>query len=158
VSRATGQVPGAKAEDARALLDGERGLGAFSVSLRGRPDMILIDISCTRMLLRLNVSCMSLMIYRQLPVPQKIGRGLANFDVASQLIGGTVRSTWRLLRKKIDGSYGIAPTIHAFYAALEAGQPAPIDPHEGLHAVEVLRSVWPVAEERPAVARLAPAS
>lgn len=146
VSRTTGTLPGAKAEDARALLEAERGLGGFSVSLRGRPDAILIDICCTRMLLRLNVSCMSLTAYRQLPVPQKIGRGLANIDVAAQLLRGTVRSTWQLVRKKLDGSYGIAPTIHAFYAALEAGRPAPIDPHEGAHAVAVLRSVWPVME------------
>jgi len=146
VSRTTGQVPGAKTEEARALIEAERGLGAFSVSLRGRPDAILIDICCTRMLMRLNVSCMALTIHRQLPVPQKIGRGLTNLDVASQLIGGTVRSTWRLLRKKIDGSYGIAPTVRAFYAALDAGKPAPIDPREGAHAVAVLRSVWPVTE------------
>lgn len=151
VSRSTGQVMGARVEDARALLDAERGLGAFSVSLRGRPDSILIDIWCTRALLRLNVSSMSLAVYRQLPVPQKVGRGLTNLDIASQLIGGTIRATWNLLRKKVDGSYGIAPTIRAFYESLQAGRPCPIDPHEGAHAVAVLRAVWPTEPRAAAV-------
>ncbi len=146
ISRSTGQVPGAKCEDLRALLEGERGLGTLSVSLRGRPDTILIDIWCTRMLLRLNVSSMSLMIYRQLPVPQKLARGLTNLDLAAQLVNGTVSAAWNLLRKKVDGSYGIVPCIHAFYAALAAGAPAPIDPREGVQAVEVLRTLWPVAD------------
>jgi predicted dehydrogenase len=144
--RSTGQIAGAKAEDVRAVLEGERGLGTFSVSLRGRPDMILIDIWCSRMLLRLNVSCMSLTVYRQLPLPQKIGRGLANLDVAAQLVSGTVSVIWKLLRRKVDGSYGIAPCIHAFYAALDAGKPSPVDPREGAQAVAVLRSLWPVAD------------
>jgi 2-alkyl-3-oxoalkanoate reductase len=146
ISRATGQVPGAKCEDVRAQLEGERGLGTLSVSLRGRPDTILIDIWCTRMLLRVNVSSMSLMIYRQLSVPQKLARGLTNLDLAAQLVNGTVSAAWNLLRKRVDGSYGIAPCIHAFYAALAAGAPAPIDPREGVQAVGVLRELWPVAD------------
>jgi predicted dehydrogenase len=144
--RSTGQVPGAKAEDVRAIVEGERGLGSLSVSLRGRPDIILIDIWCTRMLLRLNVSSTSLTVYRQLPVSQKIGRGLANFDVAAQLVGGTLSATWKLLRGKLDSSYGIAPCIHAFYDALTSGKPSPVDPREGVRAVEVLRSIWPAAD------------
>jgi 2-alkyl-3-oxoalkanoate reductase len=146
VSHSTGQVPGAKCEDVRALFEGERGLGTLSVSLRGRPDLILFDIWCTRMLLRLNVSGMSLTRYRQLPVPQMIGRGLANLDVAAQLLSGTLGATWKLLRRKVDGSYGIRPCIHAFYAALAAGAPSPIDPREGAQAVEVLRALWPLPE------------
>jgi hypothetical protein len=98
------------------------------------------------MLLRLNVSSMSLVLYRQLPVPQKIARGLANLDVAAQLVSSTADATWKLLRKKLDGSYGITPCIHAFYDALAAGQPAPIDPREGAQAVGVLRALWPAAD------------
>ena len=146
ISRSTERVPGAKAEDVRAIIEAERGLGTFSVSLRARPDMILLDIWCTRMLLRLNVSCMSLTMYRQLPVSQKIGRGLANLDVAAQLVTGTVAATWKLLRKKLDGSYGIVPCIHAFYDAIAAGRPSPIDPREGVAAVAVLRSIWPAPD------------
>ena len=145
-SRSSGQVAGAQVDDMCAIIEGERGLGSLSVSLRGRPDMILIDVHCSRMLLRINVSGMTLAAYRPLPVPQKIGRGLGNLDVAAQLVGGTLSATWQLLRKKVDGSYGITPCIHAFYDALVAGQPSPIDPREGLRAVEVLRTLWPLAE------------
>jgi len=154
LSRSSGQVPGAQADEVRAIIEGERGLGTFSVSLRGRPDLILIDIWCTRMLLRLNISSMSLAIYRPLPVPQKLARGLANLDVAAQLVSGTIDATWKLVRKKVDGSYGIAPCIHAFYDSLAAGRPAPIDPREGVQAVGVLRALWPAVEDN---ARLASA-
>ena len=51
----------------------------------------------------------------------------------------------------VDGSYGIVPLIHAFYAALEAGKPAPVGPEEGTQTVAMLRSIWPAP---PAPAQL----
>jgi len=153
MSRSASQVSGAKSEDVRAVVECARGLGTLSVSLRGRPDMLLLDIWCTRMLLRLNVSSMSLTVYRQLPVSQKLARGLANLDAATQLVGGTLTATWRLLRGKLDGSFGITPCIHAFYDALAAGKPSPIDPREGAQAVRILRSIWPSPDATPVTLR-----
>lgn len=132
-----------KPDDMKAVIDAERGLGTASVSLRGRPDVALLDISCTRMLLRLNISSMRCTIERELPVPRKFARGLTNLDVAAQLIGGTARASWNLLRGKVDGSYGVIPLIHAFYSALENGEPAPVSASEGLQVVKMLRSIWP---------------
>jgi 2-alkyl-3-oxoalkanoate reductase len=136
-------VPGGKTADVRAVIESERGLGTIAVSLRALPDMALLDIWCERMMLRLNISSMTLTLQRDLPVKRSIARGLANFDVATQLVGSTVGSTWKLLRRKVDGPYGFGPMIHAFYAALESGQPAPVGPVEGTQAVSVLRSIWP---------------
>jgi len=147
VSRSSMSVPNANTADVRALIEADRGLGTLSVSIRARPDMALLDIWCERMLLRLNISSMTLTVHRDLPVPRTVARGLANFDVAGQLMSSTVRTAWRLLRRKVDGSYGIVPLVHAFYAALEAGKPAPIGPAEGTQAVAVLRSIWPALEQ-----------
>ncbi len=143
VTRADGTIPGGKCTDARLLIDAERGLGTMSVSIRARPDMALLDIWCERMLLRLNVSSMTLTVHRELPVPRMIARGLQNFDVAGQLVGSTIATTWKLLRKSVDGSYGIVPLVHAFYRAIETGAPAPVGPDEGTHAVAALRAIWP---------------
>ncbi len=138
ISRSAAAVPGGKAADVRAVIEAERGLGTIAVSLRALPDMALLDIWCERMMLRLNISSMTLTVLRDLPVKRSIARGLSNFDVAAQLVGSTVGSAWKLLRKKVDGSYGIVPMIHAFYAALESGRPAPVGPVEGTQAVSVL--------------------
>ncbi|MEP6546160.1 MAG: Gfo/Idh/MocA family oxidoreductase [Gammaproteobacteria bacterium] len=150
VERNAAEVPQGKAADVRALLDAEHGIGTLSVSLRARPDMGLLDIQCTKALLRLNISSMSLTVQRELPVPQKIGRALGNLDVAAQLFGGTLGAAWKLARKKIDGSYGIVPLIHAFYSAIETGKPAPVGAADGIESVRVLRSIWP---ETDAIAR-----
>jgi len=149
ISRTASTVPHGQTADVRALLDAERGLGTLAVSLRSLPDMASADIWCERMLLRLNISSMTMTVYRELPVPRKLARGLSNIDVAAQLVGATASATWKLLRKKVDGSYGIIPLIHAFYAALEAGRPAPVGPAEGTQAVGVLRSIWPATTETP---------
>jgi predicted dehydrogenase len=146
VSRGAPAVPGGKSADIRAVVEAERGIGSLAVSLRALPDMALLDIWCERAMLRLNISSMTLTIYRDLPVKRSIARGLSNFDVAGQLVGSTIASVWKLVRKKVDGSYGIVPMIHAFYAALEAGKPAPVGPVEGSQAVSVLRAIWPAAE------------
>lgn len=143
ISRSASTVPNGQTADVRALLEAERGLGTLAVSLRSLPDMASADIWCERMLLRLNISSMTMTVYRELPVPRKLARGLSNIDVAAQLVGATASATWKLLRKKVDGSYGIIPLIHAFYAAIEAGTPAPVGPVEGTQAVSVLRSIWP---------------
>jgi predicted dehydrogenase len=156
ITRGAAMIPANQTADIRALLDSERGLGTLSVSLRARPDMGLVDILCTQALLRLNISSMSLTVQRELPVPQKIGRALGNLDVAQQLTTGTFGAAWKLARKKIDGSYGIVPLIHAFYAALEAGKPAPVTAAEGTQAVRVLRSIWPAGAQAPAVTAPAP--
>jgi predicted dehydrogenase len=146
VSRRAAVVPNGQTADIRAVIEAERGLGTIAVSLRALPDMALLDIWCERVMLRLNISSMTLTIQRELPVTRKIARGLANFDVAAQLVGSTVGSVWKLLRKKVDGSYGIVPMIHAYYAALESGRAAPVGPAEGTQAVSVLRSIWPAAQ------------
>jgi predicted dehydrogenase len=130
-------------EEMRAVIDGERGPGTAAVSLGSQPDLALVDIWCRRMLLRLNLSSMVLTVTRDLPGPRKLGRGLSNFHLAAQLTGRTVGATWQLLRKKVDGSYGITPLIHAFYKALDAGKPTPVNPREGVEAVKVLRTIWP---------------
>jgi hypothetical protein len=52
-------------------------------------------------------------------------------------------AAWQLARKKIDGSYGIVPLIHAFYSAIEEGKPAPVPAADGIESVRVLRTIWP---------------
>lgn len=143
LSRAAPEIPDGKDADVLATIDCERGLGALSVSLRARPDMAFLDLSCSRAMVRLNIASMSLTIYREHKVPKAVDRGLVNLDVAAQLFGGTLRSAWQTVRKKIDGSWGVVPLVHAFYDALAAGRPAPFGPNEGLQVVKVVRALWP---------------
>jgi predicted dehydrogenase len=151
VGRAAASIPGGKSADVRAIIDAERGIGSLAVSLRALPDMCLLDIWCERMMLRVNISSMTLTVQRDYPLKRSIARGVGNFDTAAQLVGSTFGTVWKLLRKKADGSYGIVPLIHRFYAALEAGRPAPVGPLEGTQAVSVLRSIWPTAAEPAAL-------
>ena len=146
LDRSNAEIPDGKAADVCAILSGERGLGTLAVSLRARPDMGMLDIMCTRRMLRLNISSMAVSVYRDLPLPKKLSRAAGNIDIAAQLVGGTASATWKLLRKKVDGSYGIVPLIHAFYAALEAGKPAPVSPQIGAQAVGVMRAIWPLTQ------------
>src|SRR3974390_1658656 len=78
VSRYAPEVPGGKSADVRAVVEAERGLGTIAVSLRTLPDMALLDIWGEHMMLRLDISSMTLTIQRELPVKRSIARGLAN--------------------------------------------------------------------------------
>lgn len=144
--RTAAGTPDGKTADIAALIEAERGQGLLTVSLRVRPDMFCVDICGTRMTLRLNISSLSVTAYRALPIQKTLARAVGNLHVAGQLIGGTAGMGWKLLRGKVDGSYGIVPLVHAFYAAVEAGTPPPIGPMEGIRAVEVLRAIWPMTE------------
>ncbi len=149
VSRGATAIPDGKSAEVAAALEAERGLGMLSVSLRTRPDMALLDISCTRMMLRLNIASMSLTIYRDRRVPRALGRAFSNIDAAAQLLGGTLSSSWQLARGKIDGSWGVVPLVHAFYAAIERGEPAPVSADEGRRLVSVIRAIWPLPDAVP---------
>jgi len=150
MSRAAPEIPDGKSAELLANLDCERGLGALTVSLRARPDMALLDLSCSRAMLRLNIASMSLTIYREHRVPRAIDRALVNIDAAAQLVGGTLSATWQTLRGKIDGSWGVVPLVHAFYDALAAHRPAPFGPDEGLQVVRIMRTLWPLRSSRAA--------
>jgi predicted dehydrogenase len=148
LSRTAREIPDGKSAEALAALECERGLGALSVSLRARPDMAVLDLSCSRAMMRLNIASMSLSIYREHRVPRAVDRALVNLDVAAQLLGGTLRATWQTLRGKVDGSWGIVPLIHAFYDAIAAHRPAPFGPDEGTQVVKVVRALWPQGAAR----------
>jgi predicted dehydrogenase len=143
LSRTAPEIPDGKDAEVLATLDCARGLGALSVSLRARPDMALLDLSCSRALVRLNIASMSLAIYREHKVPKAIDRALVNLDVAAQLFGGTLRAAWQTVRGKIDGSWGVVPLVHAFYDALAAHRPPPFGPSDGIEVVKVMRALWP---------------
>ncbi|MGH8217311.1 MAG: Gfo/Idh/MocA family protein [Steroidobacteraceae bacterium] len=148
LSRSAPEIPDGKDAEVLATLDCARGLGALSVSLRARPDMALLDLSCSRAMLRLNIASMSLAIYREHRVPKAVDRALVNIDVAAQLTAGTLSAACKTLRGKIDGSWGVVPLIHAFYAALAAGRPVPFGPSQGLQVVKVIRTLWPQCRTR----------
>jgi 2-alkyl-3-oxoalkanoate reductase len=150
MSRAAPEIPDGKSAELLASLDCERGLGALTVSLRARPDMALLDLSCSRAMMRLNIASMSLTIYREHRVPRAVDRALVNVDAAMQLFGGTLSAAWRTLRGKIDGSWCVVPLVHAFYDALAAHRPAPFGPDEGLQVVKIMRTLWPLRSSRAA--------
>jgi len=143
LSRGAAEIPDGKPAELLGALECERGLGALSISLRARPDMAVVDLSCSRAMMRLNLASMSLTIYREHRVPKAVDRALVNLDVAAQLTAGTVSAAWKTLRGQIDGSWGIVPLIHAFYDAVAAGRAAPFGAAEGIRAVKVLRALWP---------------
>jgi hypothetical protein len=148
VSRADPEIPDGKSAEVLAAVECERGLGALSVSLRARPDMALLDLSCSRAMLRLNIASMSLTIYREHRVPRAVDRALVNLDAAAQLVGGTLHAAWQTLRGKIDGSWGIVPLVHAFYDAIASGRSAPFGPDEGIQVVKLMRTLWPHCSSR----------
>lgn len=148
LSRTAPEIPDGKSSEVLAALECERGLGALSISLRARPDMALLDLSCSRAMMRLNIASMSLTVYREHRVPKAVDRALVNIDAAAQLAGGTLSAIWKTLRGKIDGSWGVVPLVHAFYDALAAGRPAPFGPSDGIQVVKVMRALWPESRAR----------
>ena len=149
VTRPGPALASGQTQEMRAVLDAAKGPGSVAVSLGASPDLAVLDIFCSRMFIRVNLSNMIVTVERELPVPRKLARGLTNLDLARQLVTGTAGATWRLLRKQLDSSYGVIPLVHAFYRALEEGRPAPVDAGEGQAAVATLRALWPIRSSEP---------
>lgn len=125
-----------------AAIQGERGLGVLSLSLRQRPADAVLDVRGTAGGARLNYSNRTLTLEPARAVSPKIERGLRNLHLAAQLATQTVTSTARFLMGRLDATGGVHTLIGTFYRALAAGEPAPVSPEEGRRAVRLLREVW----------------
>jgi predicted dehydrogenase len=150
-STCAGSPLGGRDDEMRALVDGERGPGTVAVSARGHPEVALLDVQCTRMLLRLNLSSGALTVERERDLPRALrplARPLGDVGVAAQLVANTARAAWRAARRRADASCGVIPLVHAYYDALVEGRPAPVGAEEGLQTVRVLRAIWPFDTRR----------
>ena len=126
----------------RAVVDGERALGALTISLQARPFMNRVILYGTAMTVEINLNNMTLVVRRTLKVPKLIGKVLPNLDEATQLVRATVVNAVEFIRGRQRYYPGMGIHFRALYQALAAGKPPPVSAEDGSEAVWLMQRIW----------------
>jgi predicted dehydrogenase/nucleoside-diphosphate-sugar epimerase len=113
-------------KDWRVLVPCARGSGHIYFSWEATPPQDLLVIHGTRGVIRADMMGMSVTVRKKGRLPGAAERILNTAGEGRAMITQVAGSVWRILRKKLRRYHGLQDLVAEFYAALRAGQSAPV--------------------------------
>ena len=135
VSKRNGTLPENLPDELRVLVDARNVTGSLSVSLGIRPDYFTVDIYGTQMSVHVNLSNMTALTRRDLPVPKPISRAFSNVEQSMQLLYTTFSNSLKLLTGVVRPPGDVGPVITRFYESIENGSEPPVSGEDGMALV-----------------------
>jgi len=129
------RAPGGQLEEVRLIADGERALGAVTLSMRAQPFMNRLTLLGTTASLEVNLNNMTLIERRPRKLPKLVGKVWPNLSEAGQLITATVRNAIAFATGKQRFYPGIGRHLEALYASVAEGGEPPVSAAEGRDVV-----------------------
>jgi predicted dehydrogenase/nucleoside-diphosphate-sugar epimerase len=147
----------APADEIRVMVEGERILGTYTISLGTQPFMNHFTLYGTKMTARVNIDNFTLVVRKNRDVHPILNKALGGIDEGRQLVSGTIRNTIRFATKKLPRYPDIAEVIRRFYASLQAGGAPPVTMEQGREVVRQIQEVVQTIEDRSPRPRKVPA-
>ncbi len=122
-------------EEVRLIADGERALGAVTISLRAQPFMNRLTLLGSAASIEVNLNNMTLIARRPRQLPKLVGKVWPNLNEAMQLVAATARNTLAYATGRQRFYPGIGAHLQALYAQVAAGGEPPVSAAEGLDVV-----------------------
>lgn len=122
-------------EEVRLIADGERALGAVTMSLHAQPFMNRLTLLGSRASLEVNLNNMTLIERRPRRLPKLVGKVWPNLNEAVQLGTATVRNVIAYASGKQRFYPGIGRHLETLYASVAAGGDPPVSAAEGRDVV-----------------------
>ena len=129
------RAPGGQLEEVRLIADGERALGAVTMSMRAKPFMNRLTLLGTSASLEVNLNNMTLIERRPRRLPKLVGKVWPNLSEAGQLTAATVRNAIAYATGKQRFYPGIGRHLEALYASVSQGGEPPVSAAEGRDVV-----------------------
>jgi len=127
--------PSGQLEEVRLIADGERALGAVTMSMRAQPFMNRLTLLGTAASLEVNLNNMTLIERRPRRLPKLVGKVWPNLSEAAQLSTSTVRNVIAFATGKQRFYPGIGRHLAALYASVSQGGEPPVSAAEGRDVV-----------------------
>ncbi len=122
-------------EEVRLIADGERCLGAVTMSLHAQPFMNRLTLLGNRASLEVNLNNMTLIERRPRRLPKLVGKVWPNLSEAAQLTDAMVRNAVAYATGKQRFYPGIGRHLAVLYASVSAGGDPPVSAAEGRDVV-----------------------
>lgn len=136
-------------EELRAIVDGERALGTFTLGSRAHPIMNRIILSGTAATAEINLNNMTLIVRRNRKVPKIVGKVLPNLEEAWQLVRATAVNGVEFVLGRQRFYPGMGVHFRTLYRALAQGEPPPVTAENGRDVMQLLEVIWSRAQRQP---------
>ena len=157
LTKSTGVLSSAApADEIRVMVEGERILGMYTISLGTQPFMNYFTLYGTKMTARVNIDNFTLVVKKNRDVHPILNKVMVGIDEGRQLASGTIRNTIRFATKKLPRYPDIAELIRRFYASLQSGGVAPVTMEQGREVVRQIQEVVQTIENRNPRSQTAP--
>lgn len=129
-------------QELRAIAQGERALGALTISLRARPFMNSVTVYGTAMTADINLNNMTLIVRQTRKVPKLVGKVLPNLEEAAQLVRATVVNAFEFVTGRQRYYPGMGAHFHELYERLSRGEAPPVSAADGRAVLALLHGIW----------------
>jgi hypothetical protein len=99
------------------MLDGDGKFGFVAFSMRSQPYLNHLNIFGTKATLRVNLNTMTVIVERNRKLPKLVGKLMANFEPAAQLVSAAVGNAIAVATRRMKLYPGIRETIRRFSRA-----------------------------------------
>ncbi|MBN2412329.1 Gfo/Idh/MocA family oxidoreductase [candidate division KSB1 bacterium] len=129
-------------QEVRVLLDSKKTTGSITLSLSTHPDIFTLNLYGTKMVLKIDLSNMSIVRQKPYNIPKAIARGVDNLSQSFQIMGNTIKMTCGIVLKRTSASGGMGNLINAFYTSLDKDWPVPVSGEDAKKIVELSEKIW----------------
>jgi len=140
-------------ERAGVLLQGDDRFGFVAFSMRSQPYLNHLNVFGTKATLRVNLNTMTVITEQNRKLPKMVGKLMANFEPAAQLVGSAVGNAIAVATRRMKTYPGIRETVRRFYKSLDDGALPPVTGEQGRENVALLNEIQDrlsaAAEPRP---------
>jgi len=136
-------LPYQSMDELRILLETPNAGGLVTISLAASPGFQTLTIYGTKgsVLVDFNNKLFVPQFHRS-HIPKSISRFLMNMSYGKKLVFGTLKMSWKVLRKKWIHFDGMATLFREFYLAIQEDHPSPITSKELINLMHVMDKTW----------------
>jgi len=129
-------------EEVRVLLDSKKTTGSVTLSLSTRPDIFTLNLYGTKMVLKVDLSNMSIVKQKPYNIPKAVARGVDNLSQSIQIVGNTINMAIGIALKRVSAAGGMGNLINSFYTSLDKDWPVPVSGEDAKKIVELAEKIW----------------
>lgn len=129
-------------DELRVLIDSDVATANISMSLRAKPDNIILNLYGTKMTIRVDVSNMIFVKQKLYNVPKKVSRGIDNLSQSFQISSQTINNAVKFATGRIKDAGGLGNIIREFYRSIDLNTLPPVTGQEGAAVVELMSKIW----------------
>ena len=142
-------LPVSPVDEVRLIMEGERILGTYTISLCTQPFMNHVTLYGSKMTVRVNLDNFTTVVRRDRVANPLLRRCIGGIDEGTQLAVNTLRNTLKFATGKLPRCPDIAELIRRFYRSLREKVPPPVTMEQGREVVRLMGEIIGAIELQP---------